>query len=200
MKARLLVTAVLAFASTPAHAFDIGVLGGFQTNNVSQTGGVITFNSDLTPSFGAFVKGGLAPGFSLELDVLYSQTKYTSPDLNGGTDVSFHSWQFPLLVRFTALPLVSFGAGIQFEKATGQLTIASGGVSQDVDFASNDFGTTNWSLPLVAGFHLPLAPAIDFLVDLRYLIGLTNLETNGSGNSSTKISHFQALAGVSLSL
>lgn len=205
------VAAALAFSwvlaaalSSPreARAFGLDLLGGLNRSqpSVSSPGLTdLTTKAGSTATYGAFLDFRLDRAFSLETGVQVLPRTYVTdvPSLLTGYTSTIRYLEVPLLLRFNALPLLSFAAGGYFAQGIGDTELVGrvGGtqiaVIQSIESASirkQDYGLLG-----SVRIELPLAPAIRLLVDGRYLYGLRNVDTSGG---SLKWRDLQLMGGL----
>lgn len=184
------ITAVL-FGSTSAHA-GWGILAGLNFANIS------TDPDSSLSTKGAFMgglafEGHVAPGFDLELDALYLNSKYTQPIAGIDTTTTLKAIQVPIMLRFNLIPFLNLGFGGYASFGLGHLTTEAGGVSIEHDY---DGTLKKVDLGLIGSARLSIPVGLAHLVvDGRYNFGLTNLADSSTVNS-IKTRSFQALAGV----
>ena len=170
-----LLTLILAGALYvgSAQAAHVNVLAGLTRAN-PDTG--IPSSSSTAVSFGATLDFAILPFFDVETGLMSVGVKYGY----GSTDVKTRAMEIPLLLRFTAIPLVDFGAGAYFQKYNGTYSSTTSGVeTTGISWApgtkQNDFGAK-----VSARLLLPLAPFTHFIVDANYKLGLFNLAQVGT--------------------
>jgi hypothetical protein len=192
-----IVTLVLTgmILASSAQAVELNVVGGLTmaSPSANSTGVVYTSSSALT--FGALLDFGFIPGFAIETGLLSVGEKFKETTLGIDTNVKTRAWEVPVLLEFTALPLLNVGAGVYFQKYNGTFDTDTNGVTTTgnswtgANLKQNDFGAK-----INARLMLPIAPLTHFLVDASYKLGLSNLST--TSGSSFKTREFAALVGV----
>ncbi|MGK5086364.1 outer membrane beta-barrel protein [Bdellovibrionota bacterium FG-2] len=208
MKQKIITAGIMAIlsitAAQPAHALELGVVGGLNHTNSTPTPATFTFGAGNSYALGAFFDYGLATGIGMEIGAFLANRKLTASTtltINGVSqtfsgDMSYNTYQFPLLLRFTALPFLSFGAGGYYAMGTGNVTETVGGVPLPVPatFAEVGLKTSDYGLEGNARFRLPILPLFGLIVDARYLYGLA--DTSASPDVKLNTRDFQALAGI----
>lgn len=168
-----------------AFGFDLSFVGGadFATPSVQQNGSNVGGYSDKA-AFGGGMLLGLDLNLATELEIgaLYMGRHFSFP----GGEHNYHSYEIPLVIRLIPLKYITFGVGPYYAVVTDQDSAA--GVPATTHF-QNDFGFLG-SL----AFKFPLSLATCFLVDTRYLYGVTN----ASRDSGTSLHYrdVQILAGL----
>lgn len=177
----------------------VSAVGALNLTNfsVSPASPNLSIGTGTTFGFGALASTSFIPMFSLELGALYMPHKININDTNGNL-ISGESQTYlevPLLLRFTALPIVSVGAGLYYAHTLGNETLsAPGATDQSVSNAtSSDFGL---EASVAAGF--PIFPTISVMGDLRYLFGLTNQDSTGA--TTTHFRDIELLVGLTFSI
>ncbi|OFZ20655.1 MAG: hypothetical protein A2X94_04035 [Bdellovibrionales bacterium GWB1_55_8] len=199
MKTRIAAVALALFSfSVSAHAFELGVLGGFNmsqpsltasgTNNVLEGGNGI--------SFGGYVGFTMVPLlFSVEPGVFLVGQKYTSPVL--GQTYSYNAIQIPVIARFKALPFISPGLGLYYAMGMGDVSLEQAGQTtltrtfDNLGLGSSAFGAV---ASLKAEFDL--MPLISLVADARYNLALSN--QSQSSAQTFRISGVQVFAGAQI--
>ncbi|NCN40287.1 PorT family protein [bacterium] len=170
--------------------------GGIGLNKMSSTdsGG----NSIAGSSFGIGYQGGLGLEFSLGVasvaaDVLFAQRG----SFNTLTTSKWKTILVPVQAKFSLIPLLSLGLGGYFSTALGDISTESNlGVSTGTTtFAAANLSKSDFGAVASVGISLPLG-VTTLSVEGRYLYGMKNLQTNATGDASTKMSAFDMLVGV----
>ncbi len=200
----LVMAALVAFGSQPARALELGIEGGLAHTSSSVSPATSTFGAGNTYVFGAFFDYGLATGFGLEVGAFMASRKLTasttltvagvSQTFNG--DLTYLTYQFPVLMRFTLLPFVSFGVGGYYAMGAGNVTetVAGVAVPTTASFADAGLKTSDYGVEGDIRFRLPLLPLFGFVVDARYLYGLADTSATTGVKLNTR--DLQLLAGI----
>jgi hypothetical protein len=171
MKIKLLFTAVLSvllFSVSQAQSFHAGVMAGANLNKIDGQ----SFKSEFDFGYhaGAFVEIGLGKKFSIEPQVLFSQTSTdtttsfsTVYNTNNLSNVTLNYLSIPLLANYKLSKLLSIQVGPQY----GILLNSNENLTQNGKdaFKQGDFS-------MLGGLQLNI---LSFRVYGRYAIGLTNL-------------------------
>ncbi|HEX7117483.1 MAG TPA: porin family protein [Longimicrobiales bacterium] len=185
----LAAAALAAALSSPAYAqgVEVGVRAGM---NFAKIGGDDAAISEVEPSnrtglsIGGFARFGLAPSFSIQPELLYSQkgTEYEDEGATFGFDVSYVdvpvlavyspplSGASPIRPALMAGPVVSFRAGCE---VTGELDGIS--FATDCDESEQELKSTDIGLMFGAGAGMGVGPGTLHL-DARYGLGLTSVD------------------------
>jgi hypothetical protein len=145
--------------NTAAARADWGVLGGATIFNPSN----ITNNSNTGFAGGIFIRSGGTIGPSLEVDALYDGRSL------GGTTLK--TLQVPAFIRLYFLPLMNIGLGAYYAQGIGSDDSNAG-------LKSSDFGLDG-SLQV----RIPLTGMTHFIIDARYLYGLTDIVKVGDSKT-----------------
>ncbi|MGZ3687883.1 MAG: hypothetical protein ACXVCH_10650 [Bdellovibrionota bacterium] len=171
------VTALLAlfFGTTSAHAWELCAVGAVDLSSA-------TMSTVSQPAFGAGLSVGIPVHrlVNLEGGAFFMPRSYrvVSPGYVG--PVSFSNYvEFPILVRLTFFPMLSLGLG-------GYDAVGFSG-------AANDLG-------LIASIaaKFPIPGPFNLLVDVRYLLGLTN--TSPTAGNAVYFRDAEMMAGLSMSI
>jgi hypothetical protein len=186
-----------------AHAFGIaGVVGGdLSTLSISPASSGIVSGSKFGFGIGALASMDVFPGFEAELGALYMARSVSQTLSTLETDITANSLIIPLQLRFTALPFISFGAGVYF---ADNLSFSSSSGTVGGTFTSNatttGFSSTDFGALVSARFRMPILPTIGAFLDARYLIGLANEQSPSVSGQSYHINGLELLAGVGFSI
>lgn len=187
------LTAVLAglVAQAPeGHAAGIGVYGLGNVTGSSSTpppaGALLTGNFNF--GFGAFVRGDLVPGLDLEIGADVIQRTY---GVNGIGDFNFKALEIPVMVRLTAIPVLTAGAGLYGAFKLGDTVQNPNPLVGAPTLKGFDFG-----LIAALGVEFPLGPA-GLFAELRYLFGLSDID---DGANSLQTRNIQGVAGVRIGI
>lgn len=197
IQASIIAVAVFAAASS-AHAFGLSAVGSYNIGNSSQdpaTPGE-EINTGTGFGFGGLIDFKVMTGFAFETGGLYTPiNKKVDAGILGSKEVNANTLIIPAVLRFTAIPIISVGAGFYYGLPMGKVKTenATGGFSNSEADGVSDFGTV-----LSAAFRLPIAPTLGFLIDARYMLGLKDVDT--SALSTTKNRTIQILAGLNFAL
>jgi hypothetical protein len=201
-----LITLIAFAAAAPAaHATSLSAVGVFNFSKVTEdpAGTGYTLGNSTGVGLGALLGAPLFPGLELQIGALYfprgthvegSYAGFTAGNLN----LTAKQLQVPVLVRFTLLPVLSAGVGAYYARALSdfELTGDIAGVSipsvTRTDLKKDDFG-----LVASVSANFPIVPLFSILVDARYLLGLSNVNT---GTATSRYRDIQLLAGVSFSI
>ena len=149
---------------------------------------------------GALVYFPFFPGFNLETGVLYVSHR-SNITLVGSTpgQLGLTSLMVPVMIRFTALPVVSFGAGIYGAKGIGKVSSydpATGNLITELTYA--EANTSDFDLGAIVGasLNISLLPMTSILIDLNYYLGLKNLDTTNNPNQTIRLGGILGMVGV----
>jgi hypothetical protein len=184
----VLASVMMAGSAQAAH---VNVLGGLTTQSPSSD--VPGLGSGAGFTFGATIDFDLNPLFEVETGLMSVGEKFSQTTAGIETDMSTRAVEIPLLIRFSALPLIDFGGGFYFQKFNGTYSTSSptfqdGSVDWNSNYKQTDFGTK-----ISARLRIPVAPLMHFLVDANYKFGLVDLD---KGATSLKSRELGVLAGL----
>lgn len=199
----------ILLSSSWAHALaEISVVGGVHQIRIQSTGtgGNASGSASLGPVAGASFHFTLIPlllGFDAGVVHLWAERTTTQGGSWIETQARWKELQIPLILRLTALPVISPGVGLYYGLGMGNIdhTTKVAGVFQSSGSSSYQQaglrgGHVGWVGSLRARF--PLVPLVDFVVDGRYVSSLSDQARDAS--DTYKTSSVQILAGVKVGL
>ena len=188
-----------SLVAKPAHAFDLGVVGGL--NSASQSYAEVAFGSEAgaraTFAFGALLNFSIFPMLSIEAGALYSAHKT-------GTSTAFIETQnlvFPVMARYWILPIFSIGVGPYWGAGFGRIrsvgtgTTGTDPIVNDVDYVDSAYSKSDFGAAASVDLSFPIAPGLNILGDARTYLGLNDHNTSGGG-PAYKVRFTQLLAGI----
>ncbi len=171
-----ILLSALSMASAANAGMSVNLLGGmnFSNDKLDPAGVGVTTSPVGGITYGATLEFSVAPMINLEFGAIQTSNKSKSTIALGYQVTENKSLVIPLLVRFTALPIIDFGVGGYYAtvpktyKIT-ETTIPGGttGENDVTDASSNDYG-----LRARVRAKIPLAPMFGFLIDLNYTLVL----------------------------
>ncbi len=184
-----LLVLLAMLASPHAQALEAGLLGGlnFWSPSASSNSGTITTTTGNNLAAGAYVQKSFNPLFDVELGLMYLKKKADLTLLGTTSSSSYNAIQIPLILRTGFIPgnFFNVGAGAYYETVSG--STSSGQKSSDYGLVGS------------AQVRFPLAPLTKFILDARYLMGLSEQSTD-TANLSLKNRGVQVLAGLSFGI
>lgn len=181
----------------------VGV-GNYMGASASVLTSTMPITGKLTWGGGALFGFKLNPFLTLEAGGLFAPRKSSidfsilDASLPSATK-SYNAIQIPALLRVTAIPLLSFGAGMYYSVGMGSVTSeVTGSAPSTQTFAEARLKSSDYGLVGSVAFRLPLAPMFGFVVDGRFNYGLANLATDAG--VSLKAREAQVLAGLNFNL
>lgn len=182
----------LSFAATPARAWDLAVVNGFNFSHPS-------YNPDLPHEGTSTAKGayefGALGGFAIGGDYFFDvgavrHTRHTViEDTVATTESRYSGWLFPFGLRFMRAEFFGFGFGPYFA-ALGSRT------KTDTTYAAGGSGSTDADDPnrktFEVGLHANLRLAFPVyrkskvIFDGSYLFGVTDLNKSGTAEDKTQ--------------
>lgn len=190
---RILVFFVLItmnpFTTTRSQALSLTVLGG-----ESFSGGSVSPNDSFTTGFTPVLGGGILlgswmfPSVAFELGTLYMPRGLTQThSVSSQVDTTrFNTIQIPALCRVSILPAISVGVGGFYSYVLGNLVSSY--------FSASSLSKTDYGLVGSVSLKLDLLPLTSFVIDGRYLSGLTNVSL--IPGTTVYLKDFQVLAGI----
>jgi hypothetical protein len=180
-------------------AMRVNLLGGlnFQNDSITPATGNTT-SAVGALSYGVTFEAALNPAMAFEVGVfsMGSKTKTTVPGAGDAT-IGLRSTVIPVMIRFTALPIIDFGVGGYYGILPKTFTVENStiaglpnGSQTATSAASSDYG-------IRAGIraNIPFAPMIHGLVDVSYDYGLKDTDTS---SSTEKTRGYTLMAGVGI--
>ena len=187
---RLIALAIIvsSFAALPtANAAGIGVYGVAGLSGTASTPPP-TYGGKFNAGFGAFVRGDMIPGLDLEIGATLLKRTYNLNDL---ATFDYQTLELPIMLRVTAIPILTVGGGIYGAFKLGSQTTDPAVAAVAPTVKGFDFGLVG-----ALGVEFPFGPAGVF-AELRYLFGLTNMD-DGGGSFQTR--NMQGIAGVRIGI
>jgi len=202
------VTCVMLFAGQAMSQIEFGVgpkLGlNFASTSISPTpnyGAGVTQGGRTTFMIGAQAELGFAKMFYIQLEPGYVGKGYSVSGTGGSVTVAVSELQFPVLFKVKFMkgiirPYAFLGPNIGFVMSATESFAITGQTIPDQDLKSN-VSSTDFSLDFGGGAEYNVTPKIGITGDIRYSLGLANLNNNpASPNVTMKGSGFQILFGA----
>ena len=201
-KALSILTVLLAIQPLSSQA-GITLLGGLNFASPSYTNAVspITTTTNSAVSFGVLFDKSFTPLFAIESGLLYNNENVGATSTGFAGSIKMKRLHIPLMLRMTALPFVSVGAGLYYENGTGDVTVdytlpTTTSLTQSYSAAS--LKKEDYGMDFDVRFKMPLTPGLGLVLDCRYQLGLMQRSTDTALGSSYKSKNITALAGVQL--
>lgn len=185
----------------PAPTYEFGVLAGVGLNMPSLGSNYsVTSSARAGVSAGAFLGWYITPQFSLEANMLWayqasSQTN-SANQLTISTTVSKNVLEVPIFARYWFDPHFGIGVGPYGAFGLGNYTV--NGVSES--YANYTKNQSEFGVAGSVQARYPLGPEAKLLLDVRYLLGLTDLNNDGVSSDSVYDRQLEFLAGIAFSL
>jgi len=184
---------VAAFVPRPAAAaVDFGLKGGLALSNLTWTGGgpAESYDNVQKPVFGAFVAFNLSPMFAVQPEVYY-WTGGASAEETDGTDtykmeLLFNYIHVPVLAKFRfgtgqLKPILFAGPAVSFLTTATEKMYFNGVLEDEMDVKPFLKGT-DFSAVFGTGLEYAMNK-ITLILDVRYNLGLTNINLKGEETS-----------------
>lgn len=175
------------FVSSSAQALEVIGVGGLNFHSPSVDKSGTSSDSGTGLAAGVYLGWDLFPGFGMETGAIIARRKMTLNVSGAEQKVHYGSIEVPLMLRFTALPVLSVGGGLYHARNNRKTNSGA----DDAGRKKGEFGTR-----LNARFTLPLLPLFGFVIEANYLLGLTDIDLDP--NSSIKTREIQGMVGVSV--
>ena len=202
----LVLSALVMTFALQSQAGEVAVLGGLDMANMSTNQTLpagVTKSSISKFTFGLDYNHTFAPSWSVEVGGFYQNKGLKLTQSNVDSVTVGHAFTVPVMVRYAVLPqYLSLGVGAFTSFAIGDLSTTRGtqaATTQTYDAAKMsklDFG-------LVGGLRAsyPVAAGIDVVGDVRYYLGMKNLNTDtNSATVSQKSTDLAILVGARFAL
>jgi len=176
---KLLFVFILA-SSLPAYALRLGVHGGVNSSNFGSDANV-NYNGKSGLLIGGIIESKMGAFFSLQLEADYVQKGISGTNLN--------YFEIPALLRLN-LPFPIITPFAMAGPSLGFLSSATN--SSGADIKSN-FSGTDFGLIVGGGVELAMGPVAALIVQLRYQIGLTDVD---KAAGTLKNNGFQVTGGL----
>ncbi|MBS1961077.1 MAG: outer membrane beta-barrel protein [Bdellovibrionales bacterium] len=178
----------------------VNVLGGlnFQNDSIDPAQSGTTLSAQGGVSYGASVEFGMNPMLGLELGV-FSMAKKTKATVAGAGEATAtaHGIVFPVMVRFTALPVLDFGVGGYYATLSDKFTVSGSTIAgyPDGDQTSSTAEKSDYGLRAGVRAKLPVGPMLKVLVDASYNFGLKDTDNT---STTEKTRGYTLMAGVGI--
>ncbi len=208
LSSAIVLTLGFCLFSQSSQAIELTVLGGLSRSTPDVTPVTLTYKARNSYAGGALLGLRYKRFFGIETGAIYANNKFGSDlaNVDGVSvsgDTSFNSIQIPLLLRFTVLPLISFGVGGYYSMGIGQVseTLSVGGApaaTATSTYADAGLKTSDYGFLGDVRIRLPLIPTFGFILDFRYLYGFGNLSADAA--AKIYLTDMQAFAGLQFGL
>ncbi|HEY6953385.1 MAG TPA: porin family protein [Bacteroidota bacterium] len=196
LSAALVLVAI--FAGLSYSQIGLGIKGGVNFANVS--GADAAPNSKTRTGFaaGAYLEISLPMLFTIQPEILYSQKGFVADENFFGTPVKVTGkldyLEIPVLVKYS-FPVPVVKPSLYAGPALGILLSAKAKAEANGQSAETDIKdqTTSTDFGIVFGASANIAI---ITVDVRYTLGLTSLDKNGSGKAYNRV--FGIMVGIPL--
>lgn len=169
-----------------AQAASLSVVGAMNLNRAGGTftssGLSISWGNTTTFGFGLLLSGEANPFVNIEAGLLYLPRRYEEQIVERSLD----TLEVPVVLRFSALPVLSFAAGGYFARVVNAN-------ATETFLDQNDYGIVG-----SVAIRVPVAPTLGVLLDVRYLHGIANLDKRAPNELERR--DFQILAGLNFSI
>ena len=200
----LLVSALVMTMAVSAQAGEVSVLGGLDMTGVtfSSVPAGTTLSNATKITFGADYNHAFATNWSLEVGLFYQNkgTKLTVAGVEGTTIAK--SITTPVMVRYSVLPqYLSLGVGAFTSFGVGSVNVEAGGNTTSSTY--EQIGWAKFDYGVVGGLRAsyPVSQGLDVIGDVRYYLGLKNLNTDPTTPDTTaKSKDIAVLVGVRYAL
>ena len=151
-------------------------------------------------AFGGLIDFDIAGPVQLETGIVFMLRR---PEINNPNDPnpepsSLRAAQFPLLWRVTTLDWLSVGAGMYYNQGFDKINQNSTNSSTPSEPGYGITNTSRVDYGIIGSvqFRLPLTHELRGLIDVRYLNGLSDVDTTGV--NSKYFRDFQILVGMTI--
>ena len=201
----LLVSALVMTMAVSAQAGEVSVLGGLDmtgiTSNPVPEG--MTLSNATKFTFGADYNHAFASNWSLEVGLFYQNKGAKSTSAGIESTVIAKSITTPVMVRYSVLPqYLSLGVGAFTSFGVGSVNIVET-PGKTYDETYEKVGSAKFDYGVVGGLRAsyPVFQGLDVIGDVRYYLGLKNLNTDPTDpNTTEKSKDIAVLVGVRYAL
>jgi hypothetical protein len=189
-----------------APLFSVAGTVGFNFANPTVSTGTGTNSTTTNATFGGGIIADLSfyEDFQIEAGALYLPYSYSNSIITGttSTQYTYKFFHFPVLVRWSPLPILSIGAGGYLGFGTGtidsQVNLGNGTSTTPLSssYSTANFNSTDFGLVFSVAGDLPIGPLVSLFVDARYQLGLVDL--NNDLTATFKMNAFMVLVGARL--
>jgi hypothetical protein len=189
--------------------FSIGPKVGFNLANLSfDPDEGVNKSGRFGLMFGAAAELTFSSMFAVQIEPMYVQKGATEVDVQtdvgpGKADFNLAELQFPILFKLEipagiVKPYFLAGPNIGVVLSS-DIDVSAGGQTAEIDY-KDQTSSTDFCIDFGGGIGYPITPVIVLTFDIRYSLGLSNLEKNPqqiqSGETSTKSNGIQFQFGA----
>lgn len=182
-----LLLGALCVTPRAAEAFQLGVYGVLSKAGTSASPPAIPvppeYSGEWNGGFGAYLRDSSSLFLNMEIGAQVLKRTYTP---NNTGDFSQTMLDIPVMLRFTAAPILTIGVGGYTSFRMGDLTSTSGPVLTP-NLRGFDYGLVG-----AVGLEMPFGP-IGLFTEVRYYFGVTDMD-RGASNFYTR--QFNVLGGL----
>ncbi len=193
---------ILIGSSSPVHAFELGFIGGYNSNSpsISNAGVDATTSGSSGYELGAYFSQALVNKFSIEIDTILEHKSYVLGSSSTGTTYSLNDFQIPVFARYSIIPLFNVGLGLYWSSSFGSVSTNNGTSSTTFSqsYSAAGLSETDFGLTTSIQARIPVTPVNRLILDVRYNFGLSNLSTDSANSYKSRELCF--LAGFSFGL
>lgn len=191
----LVVLGLVVISGYSKAEIGLGLEGGVGIANLNSTPSVNDSKSGLV--FGAFVEWEMGSFFYLQPEILFVPKGGATTALGVETKYHLNDMEIPLLLKLKldVGPLAVYGlVGPALGFSTARQIEVAGLKTDSTAFKSSDF-----TFHAGAGMMLSLFPTLNFLLEARYITGLTN-RSDSTAFTSVKTQTFAVMGGIAFIL
>jgi hypothetical protein len=197
---------LLALVNRPIAAgvnIDLGIKGGWSLTNIKLSSDAWAHEGLNEPIVGAFLAFNLSKSFAIQPEVLYlSVGAFQEAEVEGDLlrlAYSYYYIHVPVLAKLHLVnsgkirPVIFAGPAVGFLTAFKERSYVNGDLSMENDI-SELIKSTNFSVVFGGGMEFRLAKLL-LLLDVRYDLGLSDVNKSGDGFTKTRALIFMAGLG-----
>ena len=181
-----------------AFAVSITPVGGFAFPSILNSANN-TSAHPRTILFGGTIQYQIAPRkVELEWGVIYSIRGYIDSSSTPSNELSFTTFQFPLLLRFFPASWFYLGFGGYFSHGVGGINStpqAPDSVSSSPSYPDASLSKDDYGFLINIGFKINLVKGVSLILDTRFLNGLRSIN-QAEGGSPIFLQDLQTLVGI----
>ena len=194
---------LLFFQSTVCLAFHLSGYGLASFSSATALG--LGFSAQTLPvqyGYGAGLGFSMLPKTFLELGLIYGKRGFqeTLTQASSSSNVIMTTLQIPVVLRIYLNRLFSVGVGGYYSYAlNSSYEVDSIPVAYNTPSGVNDWSSQDYGVLCSLGVRIKLIPWVALVGDVRYLLGLANMNAStANSDSSMSLSDLQVLFGLQL--
>ena len=189
---------VAAVAGSPVSAFELTPIGMLSVSTLNNPPGS---NAGTAWGYGAMLSQRVHSDVEIETGFIYLVRKVNLGNAPSTSNTYYYE-EIPVMVRVQpAGSHFSFGVGAYYAWAIGNFQSETPGAGTTyISYEDDQLSRQDYGVIGAIGFRWPISPRVQFYTDVRYALGLKNIELTSDAQSLKWRDYFQAVGGISFAL